>query len=92
MEAEDLTPEELAEAQRIEDIVLAKARVDVRDMARLLASKPDRKLFGATEFQLRDISHRIASYAVDAALDGRKKGGIKGPASPAKSAPGQPSS
>jgi hypothetical protein len=92
MEAESLTPAELEEAKRIEDIVMAKVLVEVRGMARLLASRSNRGLFGATEFRVRDASHRIAAHAFDAALDGRKKGGTKGRASPAKSAVNQPNS
>jgi hypothetical protein len=54
---------------------MAKARAEVRQMARLLASKPNRELLGRTEFQIRDSCHRIAAHALDAALEQRKKGG-----------------
>jgi hypothetical protein len=77
MDQVPLTPEQQAEAERIEDLVMAKARVEVRQMARLLASKPNRELLGRTEFQLRDACHRIGAQALDAALEQRKKGGTE---------------
>jgi hypothetical protein len=73
-----LTPEQLAEAARIEDILMAKTRVEVRGIAMLLASKSNRELFGETEFRVRDAVHRIGAHALDTALEGRKKGGTKG--------------
>lgn len=74
-----LTPEQQAEAERIEDLVLAKARVEVRQIARLLASKENPELLGATEFRVRDACHRVGAAALDAALEQRKKGGTKDP-------------
>lgn len=44
MEPVRLTPEQESEAERIADILLAKAQVEVRWMARLLASKENREL------------------------------------------------
>ena len=77
MDQVQLTPEQQAEAERIEDLVMAKARVEVRQMARLLASKPNRELLGRTEFQVRDSCHRIGAHVLDAALEQRKKGGTE---------------
>ena len=81
-----LTPEQEAEAERIEDNVKAAATVEIRQIARLLASKENRHLFGETEFQgprgrpLRDAVHRIAARGMDAAVAERKKRGTKDPA------------
>jgi hypothetical protein len=72
-----LTPEQEAEAERIADIAMAKARVDLKRMARLLASRSDGKLLGETEFQLRDLSHHLAACTLDAALEQRKKRGTR---------------
>lgn len=77
MDPVHLTPEQQAEAERIEDILMAKARAEVRQMARLLASKPNRQLLGRTEFQIRDACHRLGAQAIDAALEQRKKGGTE---------------
>ena len=49
-----LTPEQEAEAEWIEDNLKAAATVEIRRIARLLASKKNRHLFGKTEFQVRD--------------------------------------
>ena len=72
-----LTPEQEAEAERIEDNLKAAAAVEIRRMARLIASKDNRHLFGETEFQLRDVVHGIAARGLDTALDERKKGDTK---------------
>lgn len=69
----DLTPEQEAEALRIEDNLKAAAAVEIKRMARLIASKDNRQLFGETEYQLRDSVHGIAARGLDAALNERKK-------------------
>jgi hypothetical protein len=80
MDEIDLTPQQEAEAQRIEDNLKAAATVEIRRIARLLASKENRHLFGETEFQVRDAVHRIAARGMDAAVAERKKRGTKDPA------------
>ncbi len=77
MDEFSLTPEQEIEAERIEDILKAGAQVEIRRIARLLASKENRQLFGETEFQVRDIVHRIGARGIDAVLAERKKRGIK---------------
>jgi hypothetical protein len=69
-----LTPEQQAEAQRIYDALKAAVDSDLRQIAELLASKPDGQLLGATEFEVRDRVHKIGAKAVQGALAGRKKG------------------
>ena len=73
-----LTAEQEAEAERILDCALAQARVELRQAARLLASKKNSELFGETEFLLRDAVHRIGARTLDTALQERKKRGTKG--------------
>jgi len=46
----------------------------------LLAAKPTTQLLGATEFEVREAVHRLGARTLEAALDGRKKGGTKAPA------------
>jgi hypothetical protein len=79
-----LTPEQRDEADRIEQRLLAVVGDEVRGIAELLASKPDRQLLGPAEFQVRDRVHKIGARAIEAALDERKKGGIRGPARDAR--------
>ena len=74
-----LTPEQQDEAQRIERILMESVRNEIRSIAELLASKPDRQLLGQTEFEVRDLVHKIGAKAIETALDQRKKGGTKDP-------------
>lgn len=92
MDRSQLTAEQEAEAQRIEHVVLEASRADIRAMARLLASKPDRRLLGPTEFEIRDLCHQIGTKAIETALTERKKRGTSGPARPAPLAASRPSS
>jgi hypothetical protein len=82
----DLTPEQRDEADQIERRLLAAVGDEVRGIAELLASKPDRQLLGEAEFQVRDRVHQIGARAIEAALDERKKGAIKVPAPDARPA------
>ena len=75
-----LTHEQEAQAQRIAAIIGKKAQEEILDMARIMASKPDAQLLGATEFEIRDRAHKIAAHAIETALNERKKGGTKGQA------------
>ena len=76
----NLTPEQLAEAEQIFQALQQATKDDHWRIAQLLASKPDSKLLGETEFQIRDIDHEIGAKAIATVLEGRKKGGTKGPA------------
>jgi hypothetical protein len=74
----DLTAEQEVEAKRIAEIIAAKAQQEALTLARLLVSKKDSEVLGATEFDVRDIVHRIGAFAVETALNERKKGGTRG--------------
>jgi hypothetical protein len=67
------------EAERIYQALRACCDVDLRQIAELLASKPDHQILGKTEFELRDIVNRIGAKALETALEGRKKGGTEVP-------------
>ena len=73
----ELTPEQADEAERIEDILSAKAQATVRYLAQLMASKANGQLVGATEFLMRDAVHRLGAEGIDIALHDRKKRGIE---------------
>jgi hypothetical protein len=75
-----LTPEQDAEAERLFQTLRPVLEAELRQLTRLLASKPDDKLLGKTEFEVRDRVHRIGAKAIETALNERKKGGIGGPA------------
>jgi hypothetical protein len=72
-----LTPEELAEVQRIHDVVLKAMEKDIWQMARLLATRRDDQLFGETEFTLREKALRMGARALGATVEDRKKRGTK---------------
>ena len=74
-----LTPEQAEAAERIYQVLRSACDDDIRQIARLLASKPNDKLLGTTEFEVRDRVHRIGAKAIETALNERKKGGTKGP-------------
>jgi hypothetical protein len=75
-----LTPEQAAAADRILPSLRPAAESDRRCRAELWASKPDRQLFGQTEFAVPDRAHPIGAKAIPTALNERKKGGTEGPA------------
>ena len=66
------------EEGRILDVVLGAAEVEIRQLAKLLASKSNRELLGATEFLVRDGVHRIGVRLIEAALEERKRRRIAG--------------
>ena len=74
-----LDPQQQEEAERIYQALMQAADADLRQLAALLASKPDRELLGRTEFEVRDLVHALGAKAVQTALDERKKGGTKDP-------------
>ena len=75
-----LTQEQAELSDRIFHSLRQAAEADLRNLADLLASKPDRQLLGHTEFEVRDLVHKIGAKAFETALDERKKGATKGPA------------
>jgi hypothetical protein len=72
-----LTAEQEAEAQRLAQILLDKTKQELLNMTRLLVSKADRDLLGETEFQVRDLVHRIGAEVIQTAVNERKKGATK---------------
>jgi hypothetical protein len=80
MSSSPLTPEPAESAERIFQSLRQAVESDLRSLAELLASKPDSRIFGPTEFEVRDRVHKIGAKAIETALDERKKGGTKGPA------------
>ena len=87
-----LTPEQKAESDRIFAALQQAAVDDLRALADLLATRDDSNTFGATEFAVRDIVHRIGAKAVENALEGRKKGGTTAPPPPVPTPTSPPSS
>src|SRR5947209_18982172 len=66
MSLDDPLPAELeAQAQDLAARIRQRADDDLLALARLLVSKPDHELFGETEFQIRDLVHRIGARAIE---------------------------
>lgn len=72
----ELTPEQEAEAQRIEEILVEASRKDIHELARLMASKQDHEIFGQTEYEVRDLVHRIGAKALETTANERSKKGV----------------
>ena len=87
-----LTPDQQAEADRIYTALVAAADQHIRDLANQLASTTDATIFGENEFTCRDIVQRVAAQGIESALEGRKKGGTKGPAEAVNAAENRPDS
>jgi hypothetical protein len=72
-----LSPEQEAEAQRVAAIIAKRAQEETLQMVRILMSKPDAQLLGASEFEVRERAHKLAAVAIETVLNERKKGGTK---------------
>ncbi len=72
-----LTPEQEAEARRLAETIAVKTQEELLQITRLLVSKRDDQLFGETEFQVRDLVHKIGARAIETAVNERKKGATK---------------
>lgn len=66
-----LTPEQEVEAQQLAAKIRQAIEKEVSQLARLMVSKPERELFGQTEFQVRDLVLRIGAKVYEEHL--RKK-------------------
>lgn len=71
---EGLTPEELAEVQRVYGLLREATDKEHWRLAELMVSKKDSELFGRTEFQIRDRVLRMGALALEATVNDRKKG------------------
>lgn len=76
--AADLNSEQEERAALILQHLRTHADQHFQELAVLLASKPDHELFGQTEYEARDILHRIGTQALQAAVDSRQKKGVPG--------------
>ena len=74
----ELTADQEAEAERIYGLIRGKIDEQVREMARLMASKKDNEILGPGEFQLRDRLNEVGAGVVEAALSERVKKGVPG--------------
>jgi len=90
--AESRTPELLADAAALHACMMEAIGDDLAALSGLLATKTDATLFGATEFQVRDLVHAIGAKALQAAADAQKKRATTVAPEPAPPAANRPSS
>jgi hypothetical protein len=78
-----MTPEQFAEAQRLMEVTAQAVEQERWRMGCLMASQPENRLLGETEFQLRDLVLRVGARVLETAVNQRrKKGGTPAAASP----------
>jgi hypothetical protein len=68
-----LSPELEALAQELVARLRPQAEEDLLALARLLVSKEDHQLCGETEFEVRDLVHRLGAKAYSAHQAGEKR-------------------
>ncbi len=75
----ELNVDQEAEAQRIYERLEAAFDQERMRMARLMASKGNHELFGATEYEVRDRAHELGARVLETAANERqKKGRVRG--------------
>lgn len=74
---EGMTTDELAEVQRIHDVMLKAVDKDIWQLAQFMVTRRDDQLFGETEFTVRDKALRMGAQALQATVNDRKKGATK---------------
>jgi hypothetical protein len=72
MPSAPLPPEKESEIKDLARAIGEAIDTEVNDLAANLASTDDAHLFGANEFKIRAIAHRIAAKAVEQHLAGNR--------------------
>jgi hypothetical protein len=75
----NLPPEQAELARQIYEQLRHKQDDRLKELAALLASKPDHQLLGQAEFEVRDLVHQMGADAIETAAERRKKGGTEPP-------------
>jgi hypothetical protein len=74
-----VTPEKQAEIEDLERAIRQAIDEEIGELAANLATTDDAHLFGANEFKIRALAHKIAAKALQQHL-AQKKTDTKGPA------------
>jgi F420-0:gamma-glutamyl ligase len=91
MPTTSLTPEKEQAAQELAARIRSAVDDDIVQLARLLVSKAEDQIFGQTEFEVRDIVHRVGAAALQTQL-AQKKTATAAAASTAPTAAAPPAS
>jgi hypothetical protein len=79
MPPSSLPADKLAEARALAQAIHEATQAEIEELARNLVATGDQHLFGANEFKIRDIAHKIAVKAIEQHL-ARKKTATRAPA------------
>jgi hypothetical protein len=79
MPSAPLPADQRAEVQGLVQAIREATEAEIEELARTLVSTDDAHLFGANEFRIRDLAHKIAAKAVEQHL-ARKKTATRAPA------------
>jgi hypothetical protein len=71
-------PEKQAEIEDLEQAIRVAIDTEIGELAANLATTDDAHLFGANEFKIRSLAHKIAAKAIEQHL-ARKKTDTKAP-------------
>ena len=66
------SPEDQPEIHELAQAIRVAVDAEINELAANLAATDDAHLFGANEFKIRAIAHRIAAKAVERHLAGKK--------------------
>jgi hypothetical protein len=72
MPSAPLPPEKRAEIEELERAIREAIDAEISELAEGLAATDGAHLFGANEFKIRALAHRIAARAVERRLAGEK--------------------
>lgn len=73
----NLTAEEEAAAERIYDAIKDQAQQQLKNMARLMASKKPEEMLGRSEFELRDMALALGAGVLETSINqSAKKRGL----------------
>jgi hypothetical protein len=78
MPSAPLPPEKRAEIEDLEQAIREAIDAEVSELAENLATTDDAHLFGANEFKIRALAHKIAAKAIERHL-ARKKTATRAP-------------
>lgn len=78
MSRASLPPEKRAEIEDLERAIREALDAEISELAENLATTDDAHLFGANEFKIRALAHKIAAKAVEQHL-ARKKTATRAP-------------
>jgi hypothetical protein len=79
MQATPITSEKQAEIEDLERAIREAVDAEIGELAANLATTDDAHLFGANEFKIRSLAHKIAAKAIEQHL-ARKKTDTTAPA------------